>query len=129
MSADITAPVLVPRVKASVPASTSLRVKEAREKLINRSGARPEFTYELLAIFVKSELTASLAIPMLAVVVAMGLLPWAPVNSVLRWLATIFISKGVLIFLCRRFQILGRKQANLKEWRRYLALGDRKSVV
>jgi two-component system, cell cycle sensor histidine kinase PleC len=124
MSVNFAISGLVPRVKASVPAATSLRVREAREKLINRSGTRPEFHYELLTIFVRSELTASLAIPILAVVVAMGLLPWAPVESVLRWLATLFISKGVLIFLCRRFQLLGRKQTCCKDWRRYLALGE-----
>ena len=99
-------------------------MRQTREKLNARSGARPEFHYELLTIFVKSELTASLAIPVLAVVVAVGLLPWAPLESILRWLATLFISKGVLIFLCRRLQMTPRKQANSLRWRRTLALGE-----
>ena len=124
MSADMAATGFVPRVKATATATTSARVRQARDKLSSRSGTRPQFHYELLTIFVKSELTASLAIPVLAVVVAMGLLPWAPLESILRWLATLFISKGVLIFLCRRFQMMNRKQANCIQWRRTLALGE-----
>jgi two-component system cell cycle sensor histidine kinase PleC len=108
----------------AAPASTTLRVKEARERLISRSAIRPEFEYELLAIFVKSELTASLAIPILAVVVAVGLTSWAPVEGLLFWLATLFIAKGILIALCRRFQMLGRKHANTKQWRRRLAAAE-----
>ncbi len=91
---------------------------------MNQAGMRPEFNYELLAIFVRSELTASLAIPVLAVVVAVGLLPWAPVEALLFWLATVFISKGILIFLCRRFQMLPRKQADCDLWRRYLSAAE-----
>ncbi len=124
MSADLASPVLLPRANAISAAATSARVRQTREKLNARSGARPEFHYELLTIFVKSELTASLAIPVLAVVVAVGLLPWAPLESILRWLATLFISKGVLIFLCRRLQMTPRKQANSLRWRRTLALGE-----
>ena len=91
---------------------------------MSRIGARPDFQYELLAIFVKSELTASLAIPILAVVVAVGLMSWAPAEGLLFWLATVFISKGILIALCRRFQALPRKHANTEQWRRYLAAAE-----
>jgi two-component system, cell cycle sensor histidine kinase PleC len=109
---------------ATAPASTAFRVKEAREKLVNRSTTKPEFQYELLAIFVKSELTASLAIPILAVVVAVGMTSWAPAEQLLFWLATLFIAKGVLIAVCKRFQSLNRKQANAEQWRRYLAAAE-----
>lgn len=105
-------------------ASTALRVRQAREKLVSRSAAKPEFQYELLAIFVKSELTASLAIPILAVVVAVGLTSWAPVEGLLFWLATLFIAKGLLIALCRRFQSIPRKQADTAKWRRYIATAE-----
>jgi two-component system, cell cycle sensor histidine kinase PleC len=106
---------------ATAPATTALRVRQAREKLMNRSAPKPEFQYELLAIFVKSELTASLAIPILAVVVAVGMTSWAPAQQLLFWLATLFIAKGLLIAVCKRFQSLNRKQAGTDQWRRYLA--------
>ncbi|NJM35169.1 MAG: HAMP domain-containing histidine kinase [Rhodomicrobium sp.] len=124
MSAEIAARVHLPKLQAVPSPSTALRVRRAREKLLKQTASRPEFNYELLAIFVRSELTASLAIPALAVVVAVGLLPWAPVESLLFWLATVFISKGILIFLCRRFQMVPRKQADCELWRRYLAAAE-----
>jgi two-component system, cell cycle sensor histidine kinase PleC len=124
MSVDIAAPLRLPRLKPLSSPATALRVRQAREKLMSRSGARPEFNYELLAIFVRSELTASLAIPALAVVVAVGLLAWSPVEALLFWLATVFISKGVLIYLCRRFQSMNRKQVDCGLWRRYLAAAE-----
>ncbi len=105
-------------------ASTALRIREAREKLNSRPTVKPEFQYELLAIFVKSELTASLAIPILAVVVAVGLTSWAPVEGLLFWLATLFIAKGILIALCRRFQSVNRKQADTVLWRQRLAAAE-----
>jgi two-component system cell cycle sensor histidine kinase PleC len=124
MSAPVSVPVEVPRLKAASPITTTLRVKQARERLMGRAGARPEFNYELLAIFVRSELTASLAIPVLAVVATVGLLPWAPGHSLMFWLATVFMSKGILILLCRRFQMLSRKHADCDLWRRYLAAAE-----
>lgn len=108
----------------AAPVSTALRVKEAREKLKSRATSRPEFHYELLAIFVKSELTASLAIPILAVVVAVGLTSWAPVEGLLFWLAALFIAKGILIALCRQFQRLPRKETNTGGWLRKLAAAE-----
>lgn len=124
MCADIVASFTLPKIQQSSAAKPAARVKTARAAVACRSGTRPAFDYELLAIFVKSELTASLAIPLLAVVLAMGLLPWASATGVLRWLATLFIAKGVLIFLCRRFQSLGRRQTDCVQWRRYLAAGE-----
>jgi two-component system cell cycle sensor histidine kinase PleC len=106
------------------PTCTAFRIREAREKLNSRPTVRPEFQYELLAIFVKSELTASLAIPILAVVVALGLTSWAPVEGLLFWLATLFIAKGILVALCRRFQSLSRKQADTTLWRQRLAAAE-----
>src|SRR5688572_8161306 len=122
-SVQMTTPATFARSNTAA-ASTALRVRQAREKLVSRSAARPEFQYELLAIFVKSELTASLAIPILAVVVAVGLTSWAPVEGLLFWLATLFIAKGLLIALCRRFQGIPRKQADTVKWRRYIATAE-----
>lgn len=114
-----------PLRKASSTASTASRfLNETRGKFVSGQPARPDFSYDLLSIFVRSELTASLAIPALAIVLAVGLLPWAPVNSLLFWLATVFISKGILIFLCRRFQMVPRKHADCEIWRRYLAAAE-----
>src|SRR5665811_2577284 len=53
-------------------------VQEAREKLTYKSGHKPEFEYELLMMFVKNELSAAVTTPLLAIIVAMGAMFWAP---------------------------------------------------
>ena len=77
-------------------------VQEAREKLTYKSGARPEFEYELLLMFVKNELSAAVTTPLLAIIVAMGAMFWAPPRELLLWLGMVFVSKGILISLCRQ---------------------------
>jgi len=78
-------------------------VQEAREKLTYSSENRPEFEYELLMMFVKNELAAAVTTPLLAIIVAMGAMFWAPPEQLLLWLATVFVSKGILISICRQF--------------------------
>jgi two-component system cell cycle sensor histidine kinase PleC len=124
MSAFSASPAENLRRASGAAAAASRFLNETRDRFVSSQTARPDFSYDLLSIFVRSELTASLAIPALAVVLAVGLLPWAPVNSLLFWLATVFISKGILIFLCRRFQMVPRKHADCEIWRRYLAAAE-----
>ncbi len=112
------------RFASNAQRAAARRVEETRKKLIENQQVQPDFSYELLTIFARSELTASLAIPALAIVLAVGLLPWAPVDSLLFWLATVFISKGILIFLCRRFLLTPRKLVDCELWRRYLAAAE-----
>ena len=92
-------------------------VQEAREKLTYKSGFKPEFEYELLLMFVKNELSAAVTTPLLAVIVAMGAMFWAPPRQLLLWLATVFIAKGILISLCRQFIKEPREDAKVQIWR------------
>jgi two-component system cell cycle sensor histidine kinase PleC len=124
MSAYGASPVDFPRSSPPSSQETARSVQETRKILIQNQQVRPDFQYELLCLFVRSELTASLAIPALAVVLAVGMLPWAPVNALLFWLATVFISKGILIFLCRRFQMMPRKYVDCEIWRGYLSAAE-----
>jgi two-component system cell cycle sensor histidine kinase PleC len=92
-------------------------VQEAREKLVYKPGYRPEFEYELLMMFVRNELAAALTTPLLAIIVAMGAMFWAPPRALLIWLATVFVSKGILIALCRQFAKAPRDNAKTPAWR------------
>lgn len=103
---------------------SSRSVQEAREKLTYRSGRKPEFQYELLAMFVRNELTAVLTTPLLAVIVAMGAMFWAPPSQLLLWLATIFISKGVLIALCRQFLKAPRDDTTVATWQKKITAAE-----
>jgi two-component system, cell cycle sensor histidine kinase PleC len=95
----------------------SRSVQEAREKLTYRSGAKPEFEYELLMMFVKNELSGAVTTPLLAIIVAMGAMFWAPPRELLLWLGTVFVSKGILISLCRQFSKAPRVDAETPVWR------------
>src|SRR5262245_56832564 len=92
-------------------------VQAAREKLASKSGNKPEFEYELLAMFVRNELSAAIATPLLAIIVAMGAMFWAPSRELLVWLATVFVAKGILVTLCRQFAKAPRDDAETHTWR------------
>lgn len=104
------------------PASQS--VKDVRERLTYKSDTRPEFDYELLLMFVKHELSASLAIPMFAVIISMVLLFWASAEEVMLWLATVLMSKGILLTLCREFAKAPRNDMNILQWRSKLIAAE-----
>jgi two-component system cell cycle sensor histidine kinase PleC len=80
--------------------------------------AQRQYEYELLKIFARNELLASLAVPMLAVFVAVMLMNWAPPQQLMLWLATVLMAKGILLSLCRQFQKQPPEAVNIVEWRR-----------
>ncbi|MEG6510039.1 HAMP domain-containing sensor histidine kinase [Methyloligella sp. 2.7D] len=96
---------------------SSRSVQEAREKLAYKNGFKPEFDYDLLLMFVKNELAAALTTPLLAIIVAMGMMFWAPVQPLIYWLVMVFISKGILLSLCRQFSKIPKEKAKPNVWR------------
>ncbi len=99
-------------------------VQEAREKLTYKSGRKPEFEYELLMMFVKNELSAAVTTPLLALVVAMGAMFWAPPRELLLWLCAVFVAKGILIAICRQFSKTPREEADTPAWRAKIAAAE-----
>ena len=99
-------------------------VQEARERLTYGSDSRPEFDYELLQMFVKNELSASLTIPLLAIIVALASLSWAPANDLIIWLSSVLIAKGILLSLCRSFELRAAADVNVTVWRAQLTAAE-----
>jgi two-component system cell cycle sensor histidine kinase PleC len=87
------------------------------------AGAR-DFDYDLLLMFVRNERVAALTVPILAIVFAVIMLSWSQPRPLLLWLATIFISEGILLALCREFRKQSRETADLNQWRRNLAAAE-----
>lgn len=104
--------------------AASQSVKDVRERLAYKSDTRPEFDYELLSMFVNHELSASLAIPLLAVIITLASLFWSPVEEVTLWLASVLMSKGILLTLCREFKKVPRNAANILQWRSKLIAAE-----
>jgi two-component system cell cycle sensor histidine kinase PleC len=92
------------------------RVQEARERLAYRSGGKPEFEYELLAMFVRNELSAAVTTPLVAVIVAVGAMFWAPPRDLLIWLGIVFVAKAIVIALCRQFAKAPRDDSQTPMW-------------
>ena len=68
-------------------------------------------------MFVRNELSAAITTPLLAIIVAMGAMFWAPPRELLLWLATVFVAKGILVSLCRQFIKAPRDDAQTPAWR------------
>ncbi len=103
---------------------TSQSVHDAREQLTNKSGAKPEFEYDLILMFVKNELGATLTTPILAINVAVATMFWASANDALVWLSMVLIAKGILLALCRQFSNEPRVDAMIPVWRGKLAAAE-----
>ena len=100
------------------------RIKEVRERLAYGRPSRPEFDYELLLMFVKNELNASLTVPLFAVIVALASMFWAPPQQLVFWLATVLMAKGILLSLCRQFRKRAQADVNVKIWQAKLTAGE-----
>jgi len=100
------------------------RAPGAHERLTYGPTWRPEFDYELLLMFVKNELSASLTIPLLAIVVALTSMFWAPGSELVFWLATVLMSKGILLCLCRQFLKRGRADVDVTTWQAKLTAAE-----
>jgi two-component system, cell cycle sensor histidine kinase PleC len=118
--------------EARAPASAAMNAKrrssrsirEARDKLTPISGLRSELDYELLLMFAKNELSTALTTPLLAVIVAVGAMFWAPPAQLLLWLATVFLAKGLLVSLCRQFLKTPREEASPPAWRTNMMVAE-----
>lgn len=107
-----------PAAQAANTAKEAARsVQDARKQLAADGESHPEFTYELLLMFVKNELSAILAVPLLAVIVALSSIFWAPALQLVLWLASVLMSKGILLVLCRNFTRLPRSKVDVAAWR------------
>ena len=120
MTAGVLAEARAAASAARNAAHPSKGANEAREKLSLRS----EFDYELLLLFAKNELSTAVATPLLAVIVAVGAMFWAPPAQLLLWLATVFLAKGLMISLCRQFLRTPREDANPHAWRTRLMAAE-----
>ena len=100
------------------------QVGEVRERLTYGRSSRPEFDYELLLMFVNNELSASLTVPLFAVIVTLASMFWAPANELIFWLATVLMSKGILLSLCRQFQKRAKVDVNVRTWQAKLTAAE-----
>ncbi len=99
-------------------------VRAARDRLKRRSEIKPEFEYELISVFARNELSASVTIWALAAIFALASMFWAPWIEGCLWLILVIMSKVTLLELCRRFIAQVRPDDDLGPWRRKFFLAE-----
>ena len=85
---------------------------------------KPEFQYESLLIFVRNELGAVATIPLLACVIALASMFWAPVEEALLWLIVLFLARAILVSFCSKFASLPASQADVDYWTKTLIYAE-----
>jgi two-component system cell cycle sensor histidine kinase PleC len=94
------------------------QLREMRARLSQGSSIKPEFEYELLAMYARNELSARVTLPLLAVIFSLASMFWAPVIQASAWLTVVICVKFFMIAACRNFLALPRNQVNVGQWRR-----------
>ena len=92
-------------------------IRELCARLGQDSVLKPEFEYELLAMFVKNELSARVTLPLLAVIFSLASMFWAPVGQASAWLAAVIAMKFCMIAACRKFLAQPRAEVRVDTWR------------
>jgi len=109
-------PASTPRAK-DPRAVAQAQLRDMRARLSQGSSIKPEFEYELLAMYARNELSARVTLPLLAVIFSLASMFWAPVVQASVWLASVICVKFFMISACRNFLALPRNQANVGQWR------------
>jgi two-component system cell cycle sensor histidine kinase PleC len=98
-------------------------LKATRARLAAGTALKPEFEYELLAMFARSELGAAVTMPALYALFALSSMFWAPVFEAILWLVLVIGAKVMLLDQARRFLALPVAKVNVRQWRRrFIAL-------
>jgi len=93
-------------------------LKTTRARLAAGTEMKPEFEYELLAMFVRNEIGAAFTMPALYALFAISSMFWAPIHDGILWLVIVIIAKLILLDQGRRFLALPQSQVNVRLWHR-----------
>jgi len=92
--------------------------KATRARLAAGTSIKPEFEYELLSMYVRSELGAAFTMPALYALFAIASMFWSPVLDAIVWLVIVISAKVILLDQGRRFLAIAPSKVNGGLWRR-----------
>jgi two-component system, cell cycle sensor histidine kinase PleC len=96
------------------------KVREIRNRLAHGTSRKPDFECELLCMFARKELSARVALPLLATIFALASTFWAPVLHAAVWLAAVIAMKLIVVAACRALLARPRLEVDVPLWRRRL---------
>lgn len=99
-------------------------IRNTRELLANQQSTKPEFEYDLLAMFVRNEQSAAATIWALSAIFALASMFWAPKVQACLWLVLVIAAKVLLLELCRRFSALSKDDVDVPLWRRRFVMAE-----
>src|SRR3954454_12154761 len=79
------------------------RVREARDRLTSTTGTRPAFDYELLRLFARNRLSASLVTLLLVATVGFLSSLWVGPLTAGIWTIAVLVIHGIITTKCRQF--------------------------
>src|SRR5438093_1239540 len=96
---------------------TAQHVREARDRLTSTTGTRPAFDYELLRLFARNRLSASVVIVLLVATVGVLSSIWTGAVTAGVWTSAVLVIHAIIVTTCRQF--LAEPQTNLRiqAWR------------
>ena len=107
------------------PVSTGAEsVRLARQRMSEGEGSKPEFEYDLLLMFARNELGATLTIPLLAIIIALASMYWAEPREPVIWLAVLLAARTVLTRLCSSFVATPRADCDVPRWQSKLLAAE-----
>ena len=97
-------------------------LKVYRERLTNGTDIKPEFEYELLAMFARNEISAPLAMPALCIIFSIASMFWSSWQEAGVWIAAVILTKWLMNWQCKKLLATPRTDVNVAEWRRFFLL-------
>ena len=107
-----------PRGRGEAQKRAADDLKSTRARLAAGASIKPDFQYELLAMFARSELGAAVTMPALYALFAIASMFWSPVLDAIVWLVIVISTKVLLLDQARRFLAVPQYQADAEFWRR-----------
>jgi len=101
-------------------ANARQKVREIRNRLAHGPSRKPDFEYDLLCMFARKELSARVALLLLASIFSLASTFWAPGLHAAVWLAAVIAVKLVVVAACRRLLSRPRLEVDATLWRRRL---------
>ncbi len=92
------------------------QMRDVRSRLSDLDGSGVSFQLDLLTLYAKSQQGAALALPVIGVIVASSSLLWLPFQQAIIWLSAIFVSHGIAISFCQKFDALEQSQVKVEDW-------------
>jgi two-component system, cell cycle sensor histidine kinase PleC len=109
---------------ASRRRTAAQRVREAHDRLISSTGTRPAFDYELLRLFARNRLSASLVILLLVATVGFLSSLWAGAVTAGIWTSAVLMVHAIIIAKSRQFLSEPPNSIDFRAWRLRFILLD-----